>query len=579
GCYSILEPPAAVMAAVASGASAARLPGVPFAGRQLARLYDMAYASCAVDAGALAGVPASTAAAVLLLLAAAQPPQHPAVRKAALQGLSPGAAATCGGGGKPSVPAALLARYLRVGSRAHNPLDTVRVMWALLRLQMPDAGSLLQPAEFDGDSSSSGGNEGGPATGPPQQQQQQQQPDPMRHLGRILFRQLQNRDRALAALRGARPGELYGTWQLAVQVTVLIRDRALVRQHSEAALAQLDSALALLEATLTEPGSRSISPSGSESKSGSESGSAPAAPLDPRQKQQNHVQASTEKVGGSSGVVQGRRSDAEATAPATAVHDSWVTAVVSLQDFLELCKEAGTGREAAADSAAAAVDGAGGGGRPAWDVLPWSDAEWQSVLGDTEQRAAVLLSTWPELGRLVEQLPQGQNHEGNETAEKRGPKWGGAVSMPRGTATAAAVVAADAVQKQQQQRRLRIHMQSYSALHFCTLELLYRAVKAQAPDATLLTPLSPPEADATSATTRSQRILSAVALPYSAAVDMVFTDVSGRRVGLCLAHLGASRRAPGEIAVLQYALVGWPEADVAAAQQRFRTARAAATVA
>ncbi|GIL61763.1 hypothetical protein Vafri_16147, partial [Volvox africanus] len=519
GCYSLVDPPPEVMAAVASGAPAACLPGVPFAGRQLARLYDMACAACSVDACALAGVPASTAAAVLLLLAAAQPPQHPAVGNAAVQGLTPGAAAAdaaCGGG-IPTVPAALLARYLRVGSRAHNPLDTVRVMWALLRLQMPDAGALLQPAELDSSSSSvnvSGGNEGAPVTPPTSQQ-----PDPMDHLGRILSRQLQNRDRALSALRGARPGELYGTWQLAVQVIVLLRDRALVRQHSEAALAQLDSALALLETALTGSGTGSASPSGAASKSGS---ALAATPLDAEQNQQHCARVSTEKAAGSSGVVQSGRADAAATVTATAARDPYVTAVVALQDFLQLCKEAAAAGEAAA--AAAGVDCAAGcgGGRPAWDVTPWSDGEWRSVLGDTEQRAAVLLSTWPELGRLVE--PQLQNHKAYETTG-RGPKGEETILMAEGEATAVAAVGpVDAVPKQQR-RSLRIHLQSYSALHFRTLELLYRAVKAQAPDATLLTPLSPPETNATmGTTTKSQRILTAIALPYSAAVDMVFTD-------------------------------------------------------
>ncbi|GLI71072.1 hypothetical protein VaNZ11_015989, partial [Volvox africanus] len=509
---------------------------------------------------------------------------------ASVRGLTPGATAAdadanaAGGPGVPAVPAALLARYLRVGSRAHNPLDTVRVMWALLRLQMPDAGALLLPAELDGNSSSSssssssvsGGFKGGPATAPTSQQ-----PDPMGHLGRILSRQLQNRDRALGALRGARPGELYGTWQLAVQVIVLLRDRALVRQHSEAALAQLDSALTLLEATLTGSGSESASPSGLAAKSGS--GSGLAAPLDAEQIQQHRAQVSTEKAGGPSGVVQGGRADAAvtATATATAACDPFVTAVAALQDFLELCKETAAAREAVADSAAAGggVDCCDwGGGRPAWDMIPWSDGEWQSVLGDTEQRAAVLLRTWPELGRLVEEQPRNQDHKAFERAATRPKGEGEGEGTTEGKATAA-VGPVDAAQNQQR-RSLRIHFQSYSALHFRTLELLYRAVKAQAPDATLLTPLSSLEADATTATaTRSQRILTAIALPYRAAVDMVFTDGHGRRVGMCLAHLGASRRAPGELAVLQYALAGWPEADMAATQQRFRAARAAAAAA
>lgn len=48
----------------------------------------------------------------------------------------------------------------------------------------------------------------------------------------------------------------------------------------------------------------------------------------------------------------------------------------------------------------------------------------------------------------------------------------------------------------------------------------------------------------------------------------IFTDAHGRRLGLSLAHLGTSRRAPGEIAVLHHALTGWPEADVALSQQQ-----------
>ncbi|GLC42306.1 hypothetical protein PLESTB_000661400 [Pleodorina starrii] len=667
GCYNLAGPPppprspggggggATAAAAATAGCPAPPLVGVSFAtGRQRTRLYDMACSAGDVDVGALASVPGSAAAAMLVLLAAAQPPRHPAVAAAmAAAALPPGnaAATSGGGGGPPTIPAALLARYLRVGSRSHNPLDTVRVMWALLRLQLPGAGSLLLPMQPGGDGD--GGDvedsgSGAAAVSPPS--------DPMTQLAAVLSRQLRNRDRALGALRAAPPGELCGTWQLAVQTLVLLRDRAAAAERSAAALAQLDSALALLEATLTgSSSSGSEIRSGSAPESGSGSGSGSTSP----------AHASSRNGAGD-----GRRRRAcgeEARAgdgdggEAPAV-DSGGVAVEALQAFLELCGEvaaargaaaaaAGPAAPAAAPAAAAASAAAGSflaaaapAAAPAWDVLPRSDAEWRAVLEDTEQRAALLMSTWPELRRLVEtrepteppspygagvqqqlqlqqqqqQLQQQQLQGGAQAAAAEGRgRQGAAVAEEPGeggsenAASAAAVssgptdcaAVAEPAVAAHQRRRLRLHLQSYSAMHFRTLELLYRAVKAQAPDATLLAPLSAPEAaaaaaaaasagstataipaaaagtSAAAAAAASQRILDAVALPYSASVDMVFTDARGRRVGLCLAHLGASRRAPGELAVLQYALRGWPEADAAAAQQGFRAARAVAAAA
>ena len=264
GCYSLIEPLTAEAAAVAAAASASAsaaasaqaeglpaqaqaqaavlhvpLPGVPFHGRQLGRLYDMARTAHDVHVGALGAVPASTAAALLVLLAASQPhtPAHPS--------LAPGLVAPTG---NPTIPAALLGRYLRIGSRSRSVLDTVRVMWALLRLQLPGSGALLlplSPGDDDGSSSGSDGEEedapgsaaasaasaavdaassngnGSSSNGSGGRRGRAAAAadrDPMHQLARILQRQLKNRERCVAALNAARPGELFGTWQMAVQV-------------------------------------------------------------------------------------------------------------------------------------------------------------------------------------------------------------------------------------------------------------------------------------------------------------------------------------------------------------------------
>ncbi|EFJ47775.1 hypothetical protein VOLCADRAFT_91703 [Volvox carteri f. nagariensis] len=750
--YGMYDNLPAVYALKAVAAPAAmRLEGVPLAGRQLTRLYDMARAADAVDVGALAGVPATAAAALLLLLATAQPPPHPAVATTAGTAAAATAAAdrpprvdaavaSCS---TPAVPAALLARYLRVGSRSHNPLDTVRVMWALLRLQLPGAGPLLQPLELDGRGSSSSSSDAGIAAAatwpPPPPPPASSPPDPMTQLARILSRQLQNRDRSLAALRAARPGELYGTWQLAVHTLVLLRDRALANERSAAALAELDSALALLEAALSGSSLSSSSTSrtpgsgldrsgsvGSGSQASADCSSAlplwPSAtppPPPPRQQQQRQSRGQQRQGSCGDAAAGGFPSTADSAAAAAAAAPG-SAAVEALQEFLELSREVssssrpaevaaaaagrgGVGAAAAAAAAAAISPSAGSGGGngvhglgsspgsgsiPGWDLVPSSDSEWRTVLGDPEQgwsssyhywycthsypafppaaamhagalmarntpgepcprghmssvcitppvRTALLLSTWPELGRLVElpppppppplkprevPSPSQQQQQLAAVAAFRDPpdgEWkvvtdGGTRKAVQGAAGGAAGEAKGGLQEGGgtvvQRRRLRIHLKSYSTLHFRTLELLYRSIKAQAPDATLLAALSVPEAAAAATETAAaassntdaavqvgvvagaragamalerpqQMLLNAVALPYSAAVDMVFTDARGRRVGLSLAHLGASRRAPGEIAVLQYALTGWPEADVTAAQQGFRAARSAARAA
>ncbi|GFR41696.1 hypothetical protein Agub_g2443 [Astrephomene gubernaculifera] len=140
---------------------------------------------------------------------------------------------------------------------------------------------------------------------------------------------------------------------------------------------------------------------------------------------------------------------------------------------------------------------------------------------------------------------------------------------------------------------------SATELHFRTLEALFRALKAQAPDARLLAPLlsssssssslaystSPrfhntsltaaAEAEAASDTQQQgaqpwrSKYDETVALPYQAEVDLVYTDSYGRRVGVILTTLGSSRRTPGEQAAMQHALklaAGWRTEAVEAAK-------------
>lgn len=217
-----LDPPSA-------SSSARVLPGIPYSGRQLGRLLDMAATSDPVKLAALAALPASTAAALLFLLAAAQPHTPPSLPPPS--SAIPGALAMAGpllpntlpGSGSGSrIPAALLARYLRVGGRSHSPLDTVRVMWALLRLQLPGAGALqlpLDPGAILRGAAGGVGGAGGEGRGAGGEMRL------MERLGEVLLRQLRNRERCEGALRKCGPGEVYGVWQLAVVALVLLRQR------------------------------------------------------------------------------------------------------------------------------------------------------------------------------------------------------------------------------------------------------------------------------------------------------------------------------------------------------------------
>jgi hypothetical protein len=198
-------------------AAGSRLPGVPYSGRQLSRLLDFTQpdeASAEHDLEALSALPAATAASLLLLLAAATPPSPPHHTLAAATAAAAAAphAHAHSLAASPRVPAALLARFLRIGARAQQPLDTVRVMWALQRLQLPDAGAVLLPLHPGGDANGSDSEAESEAAAVASGR------EPMGQLAALLAGQLRDWPRALAALRAAPAGELYGAWQLAVQV-------------------------------------------------------------------------------------------------------------------------------------------------------------------------------------------------------------------------------------------------------------------------------------------------------------------------------------------------------------------------